>query len=320
MEDAILVTGGAGFIGSTAIAALLGEGARIVCVDNFSDDYDPALKRKNIKPFLGNENFTLIEADIRDKKIMEKAFRKGKFAKVLHLAARAGVRQSIAQPELYEDINVRGTLNMLDAAKAHGVKDFVFASSSSIYGATKNIPFKEGDGGIAVSPYAVTKRAGELYCSYYSRAYDMNCACLRYFTVYGPGQRPALAIHKFTRLISEGMEVPIYGDGSSARDYTYVSDIVRGTLAALEFSGKNRGFQIINLGNSRPVNIMELVGLIEKELGKKANVRHVQEQAGDVKVTHADISKAGRLLGYEPKMKIEEGIGKFVEWYNSGGK
>lgn len=313
LKGAILVTGGAGFIGSNTVERLLELGEKVVCFDNFDNYYSPEVKRENIKPFLHNKNFSLIEADIRDKNSLGLAFKNNKIEKVLHLAARAGVRPSIENPGLYEEVNIRGTLNLLEASVAHGVKNFVFASSSSVYGRAGSSPFREDMECVPISPYGVTKLAGELYCRYFSSEHGMNCVCLRYFTAYGPRQRPEMAIHKFTRLIDGGKEVQIYGDGSSVRDYTYIGDIAEGTISALMLEGA--GFEIINLGSSARVKLLELVPLIEAEIGKKAKVKRLPEQAGDMPLTYADISKAGRILGYAPKTKIKEGIAKFVSWY-----
>ncbi len=310
MSKKILVTGGAGFIGSHLIDRLI-EKNEIICLDNFDPYYDPEIKRKNIEPHLERDNFKLVESDVRDRESLEGVFKEG-VDKVVHLAAKVGVRPSIKYPFVYIDVNIKGTLNLLELCKTYGVENFVFASSSSVYG-LNNTPFREDDKvDTQVSPYGTSKRACELYCRTYSLLYEIPTVCLRFFTVYGPRQRPDMAIHKFTRLIDQGKPIEMYGDGTSKRDYTYVTDIVDGVISALN---KKFDFEIFNLGESRTVELRYLISLIEKNLGKKARIDQKPAQPGDVPVTYADISKARRMLGYEPKVRIEEGIRRFVEWY-----
>lgn len=311
----ILVTGGAGFIGSHLCSQLLKEEKNVICLDNFDSFYDPEIKLKNVegvrRAYPGR--FTLVTGDIRSPDQLKEVFKKNKIDTVIHLAARAGVRPSISDPILYEDVNVRGTITLLEACKSYEVKDFIFASSSSVYGENQRIPFSEDDHDIKpISPYGVTKRAGELLCYSYYHLYKFNISCLRIFTAYGPRQRPEMAIHKFTRLIDLGEEIPVYGDGSSRRDYTYIDDLIEGIMAAVR---KNSGFEIYNLGESQTTSIRELIQLIEEFLSKKANIRTLDPQPGDVSITYADITKATRMLGYQPKIKIEEGIKRFVSWY-----
>jgi len=311
----ILVTGGAGFIGSHLVDRLLDGGdARVTVVDNFSDFYDPAIKRANIAPYLATENFELVEADIMDSRVMEDLFSRSKFDCVVHLAARAGVRPSLEDPLSYETTNVRGTFNLLEAARRNEVPRFVFGSSSSVYGMNSRVPFSEDDPVASpISPYAVTKIAGEAACHTYSHLYGLRIVCLRLFTVYGARQRPDLAIHKFARLISKGLPIPMFGDGTTRRDYTYIDDIIAGLLAAMKYDRTQ--FEVINLGESRTVELRRLVELIEQALGKRAIIDHQPQQPGDVPVTFADVSKARRLLGYEPATQIEAGILRFVEWF-----
>jgi UDP-glucuronate 4-epimerase len=307
----ILITGGAGFIGSHVGKALAAEGHRIIALDDFNDYYDPGMKRANLAERIPGA--ILLEGDIRDKAAVETAFSHGVEA-VIHLAARAGVRPSISDPELYITTNIQGTYNLLDATRRHGVKTFVFASSSSVYGVNPKVPFAENDLIQAtISPYAMTKLAGEQMCSNFSHLYGMRCVCLRFFTVYGPGQRPDLAIHKFTARIAAGMPVDMYGDGSTERDYTYIDDIVQGVVAALHYKGPM--FEIFNLGESQTTKLSDLIAEIGKALGKEPVIQRLPDQPGDVPRTFADISKARKLLGYNPETRIAEGIPKFVEWY-----
>jgi UDP-glucuronate 4-epimerase len=307
----VLVTGAAGFIGSHLSERLLNDGWTVVGVDNFDDFYDPQIKRRNIKSCLKSKNFRLVEADIRDAAAMDKAV-SDDVEIVVHLAARAGVRPSIAQPVLYADVNVNGTTVLLEAAKKHKINRFIFGSSSSVYGNNKKVPFSENDNvDFPISPYAATKKAGELICHTYHHLYGISITCLRFFTVYGPRQRPDLAIHKFARLIEQGSPIPIYGDGSMMRDFTYIDDIIDGTVAAMK---KCAGFNIYNLGESRPVSVSDLVIEIEKALGKKAVKEYLPPQPGDVERTYADVTKAARELGYRPSTTIQTGLKKFIAW------
>lgn len=309
----ILITGGAGFIGSHSAALFLREGWRVGVLDEFNDFYDPAIKRRNLAGLPGTVE--LFEGDIRCPDDVARAFAPG-WDVVLHLAARAGVRPSIKEPGLYVQTNLAGTLNVLDAAVAGGAKKFLFASSSSVYGAADEVPFRE-DAPLrrTFSPYAATKAAGEQLCSTYSHLYGLPVVSLRFFTVYGPSQRPDLAIHKFTRAISEGRPIEQFGDGSSRRDYTFIDDIVQGIRASADYAGEK--YDVFNLGESETTSLAELIAAIEKAVGKKAVIEHKPEQPGDMPETWADISKARRLLGYAPKTKIAEGIPKFIEWFRS---
>ena len=313
----VLVTGGAGFIGSHLVARLLDEGGwRVVVVDDFNDFYDPALKRRNVGPHLGRADFELREADIRDRAALGEVFGGTKFDVIVHLAARAGVRPSLSEPLLYTETNIDGTVNLLELARRHGVRQFVFGSSSSVYGENEKVPFAEDDPIFKpISPYAATKAAGELLCHTYSHLFGLRCMALRFFTVYGARQRPDLAIHKFARLISEGRPVPVFGDGTTRRDYTYVEDIIAGVRAAMDYEAS--AYEVINLGGSRTVGLSELIALLERELGQKAVIDRQPAQPGDVPRTYADVSKARRLLGYDPRTPIEEGIRRFVEWFLS---
>jgi UDP-glucuronate 4-epimerase len=287
------------------------DGWSVVGVDNFDDFYDPQVKRSNIEDCLRSRQFKLVEADIRDSAAMNKAAGEGADV-IVHLAAKAGVRPSIAQPAIYADVNVNGTVMLLEAAKKNDIKKFVFASSSSVYGNNKKVPFSEDDNvDFPISPYAATKKAGELICHTYHHLSGMAITCLRYFTVYGPRQRPDLAIHKFTRLIEGGKAIPVYGDGSMTRDFTYIDDIINGTVAAIE---KCAGYNIYNLGESRPITVSALIGEIEKAVGKKAKIERLPLQPGDVERTYADVTKAHRDLGYNPNTEISVGLKRFVEW------
>ncbi len=311
----ILVTGGAGFIGSHLVEKLLAEGVwNVVVADDFNDFYAPSIKRENIQPFLQNPRFSLKEIDICDYENLRKIFAENSFDVIVHLAARAGVRPSLEQPRLYAETNINGTLNLLELAREFGVKQFVFGSSSSVYGINAKVPFAEDDKiSKTISPYAATKAAGELLCHTYSHLYDIRTVCLRFFTVYGARQRPDLAIHKFSRLIWNEKPIPMFGDGTTRRDYTFVDDIIQGVRAAIDFDKSD--FEIFNLGESQTVELKYLIELIEKNLGKKAIIERHEMQPGDVPVTFADISKAKKLLNYNPNTKIEEGIRKFTEWF-----
>ena len=311
----ILITGGAGFIGSHLVDRLMSEGDwRITVVDDFNDFYDPAIKHANIASHLAHPSFNLVEADIRDYDALKSVFRENSFDCIVHLAARAGVRPSLKEPLLYVETNINGTMNLLELARENGVKHFVFGSSSSVYGENKKVPFSEDDPIFhPISPYAATKAAGELICHTYAHLHDMRIVCLRFFTVYGARQRPDLAIHKFAKLISAGQPIPVFGDGTTRRDYTYIDDIIQGVRAAIDYDRAN--YEVINLGESRTVELRELISLIEDALGKRAEIDRQQTQPGDVPQTFADISKAQRLLNYNPQTPIEEGIKKFVEWF-----
>ena len=316
MTNKILVTGGAGFIGSHLVDRLLGEGAaRVTVVDNFNEFYDPAIKRANVAAHLQRDDFELIEADIADERAMGDLFARARFDCVVHLAARAGVRPSLEDPLAYENTNVRGTFTLLENARRNRVPKFVFGSSSSVYGVNSRVPFSEEDPiACPISPYAATKIAGESACHVYSHLYDLRVVCLRFFTVYGARQRPDLAIHKFARLMSQDKPIPLYGDGSTQRDYTYIDDIVAGVVAAMNYDQSK--FEVINLGESQTVELRRLVELLERAFGKKAVIDHRPLQPGDVPVTFADVSKARRLLAYEPRTTIEAGIDRFVDWFN----
>ncbi len=311
----ILITGGAGFIGSHLVDRLLSEGGwRVTVIDDFNDFYDPALKLENASSHLENPDYTLERADIRDQAALKTIFDKQAFEYVVHLAARAGVRPSLQQPLLYAETNINGTLNLLDLAREHSIKQFVFGSSSSVYGVNAKVPFGEDDPiRRPISPYAATKAAGELLCHTYSHLYGMRCVCLRFFTVYGARQRPDLAIHKFARLISSGKPIPVFGDGTTRRDYTYIDDIIAGVRAAIDYAASD--YQVINLGESRTVELRELISLLEKELDQHAVIDWQPLQPGDVPQTYADITKAKQLLAYDPRTQIEQGIHRFVEWF-----
>jgi len=314
----VLVTGAAGFIGSHLCEALLARGDSVVGLDNFDEFYDPEIKRGNIAICRKNRGFSLIEADIRNADSVASALDKANVDIIVHLAARAGVRPSIADPLVYQDNNINGTMVMLEAAKKFGITKFIFGSSSSVYGNNKKVPFAETDNvDFPISPYAATKKAGELICHTYSHLYNIDMTCLRFFTVYGPRQRPDLAIHKFTRLIEAGQPIPVFGDGSMRRDFTYIDDIINGVLGAMQ---NCNGYEIYNLGESQPVRLDERIGKIEKVLGKKAIIEKKLVPPGDVKQTYADVSKARRNLGYEPNTDIEFGLNRFVEWFRSNSK
>jgi UDP-glucuronate 4-epimerase len=311
----ILITGGAGFIGSHVARRLLDRGERVTALDDFNDYYDPAIKRANAAALAAHPGgaFAIVEADIRDAARVDRLFAEGSFDSVIHLAARAGVRPSLAQPILYEDVNCIGTLRLLEAARAHGPSNFVFASSSSVYGINEKVPFAESDPvDLPISPYATTKRAVELLCFNYHHLYGLRTSCLRFFTVYGPGQRPEMAIAKFTDLLARGKAIPLYGTGATRRDYTYIDDIVDGVLAAHDLAP---GFEIFNLGGSDTTRLSDLVHEIAGALGVEPRIEFQPEQPGDVPITFADVTKARDMLGYVPKVPIREGIRRYVEWY-----
>ena len=338
-----LITGGAGFIGSTVAEKLLKQGNKIIVVDNFNDFYDYNRKIRNILEATGNyekvneilensskdekienlkrivnsENFVLEYADIRDMGKMDKIFSEYKIDLAFNPAAMAGVRPSLLDPLLYEEVNIKGYMNLLELCKKYGIKKFIQASSSSVYGNNKNVPFKETDiVDFAISPYAATKKSGEVLGHVYHKLYDIDMIQLRFFTVYGPKQRPDLAIHKFTKMILEEKSIPFYGDGNTKRDYTYIDDIVDGILKSIDYLFKNKNvYEIFNLGESHVVSLKEMLETIEKVLGKKAVLDKHPMQPGDVEKTYADISKAKEILGYNPKTNFEDGIKKFVDWY-----
>lgn len=308
----ILVTGGAGFIGSHLVEALLARGNEVVVIDNFNDYYDPAEKRSNIHKHLNNPSFRLLETDICDFNSLRSQLEDSGIDTVVHLAARAGVRPSIEEPLLYEEVNIRGTMNLLELFKDRGLKNFIFASSSSVYGNNEKVPFSETDSvDHPISPYAATKKSGELICHTYHKLYNIPMTCLRFFTVYGPRQRPDLAIRKFMERIEAGEEIPVYGGGTMERDFTYIDDIVRGIIACID---QPFDYEIINLGNSNPISVSGLVQKIEEALGKKAHIRHEPQPPGDVDRTYADTSKAEQLLGFRPDTPIEEGLREMVAW------
>lgn len=308
----VLVTGGAGFIGSHLVEKLLAAGHEVVILDDFNDFYDPQIKRANIAAVASD--VTLCQVDLRDGEAVRNVFRREKVEAIAHLAARAGVRPSIQQPRLYYDTNLIGTLHLLEAARMTSVERFLFASSSSVYGVSKTLPFSEEQHLTqTLSPYGATKLAGEFLCSTYSHLYQMRVVALRYFTVYGPRQRPDLAIHQFTRRICGGQPIDQFGDGTTRRDYTYIDDIIQGTLAALTYDGPR--YDIFNLGESQTIELKELISAIETALGKKAKINELPEQPGDMPLTYADISKARKLLGYAPETKLSEGLPKFVDWF-----
>ena len=308
----VLVTGGAGFIGSHLVENLLAAGHEVAILDDFNDYYDPLIKRANIAAV--SKNVAIHAVDLRDAAAVRNVFHGEKFDTIAHLAARAGVRPSIQHPQLYYDVNVGGTLHLLEAARLIGVERFIFASSSSVYGISKTVPFSE-DLHLTqtISPYAATKIAGEFLCSTFSHLYQMRVVALRFFTVYGARQRPDLAIHQFTNKILAGQPIQQFGDGSTRRDYTYIDDIIQGVMASLNYTGPL--FDLFNLGESETVQLKELIAAIEKVLGKKAKINELPEQPGDVPLTCADISKAKKLLGYNPKTKLHEGLPKFVDWF-----
>jgi len=308
----ILITGGAGFIGSHLAEKLLERGHEVVILDDFNDFYDPQIKHANISGFA--KDVSIHHVDLRDSESVRNVFHREKFDAIAHLAARAGVRPSIQQPRLYYDTNVTGTLHLLEAAHVTGVERFVFASSSSVYGASKTIPFSEDQSLTqTLSPYGATKIAGEFLCSTYSHLYQMRVVALRYFTVYGARQRPDLAIHQFARRIYAGLPIDQFGDGTTRRDYTYIDDIIQGTMAALDYKGPL--YDIFNLGESETIRLKDLISAIENALGKKAKINRLPEQPGDMPLTCADISKARQLLGYNPTTKLSEGLPKFIEWF-----
>jgi UDP-glucuronate 4-epimerase len=313
----VLVTGGAGFIGSHLVEKLLAAGHNVVILDDFNDFYDPQIKRENIAAV--SQDISIQHIDLRDNAAVRNLFHREKFETIVHLAARAGVRPSIEHPQLYHDTNINGTLHLLEAARTTGIGRFIFASSSSVYGISKTVPFSE-DLHLTqtISPYAATKIAGEFLCSTYSHLYGMRVVALRYFTVYGPRQRPDLAIHQFTRRIQADQPIDQFGDGTTRRDYTYIDDIIQGTMAALKYDGPL--FDIFNLGENETIQLKDLIAAIENALGKKATIRQLPEQLGDVPLTCADISKARRLLGYKPATQLSAGLPRFIDWFRRNQK
>jgi len=314
----ILVTGGAGFIGSHLVEKLLATGHEVAILDDFNDFYDPQIKRANVAAVAGDA--AIHRVDLRDRGAVDALFHREKFDAIAHLAARAGVRPSIQQPQLYYDTNVGGTLHLLEAARRTGIERMIFASSSSVYGVSKTAPFSENlHLTQTLSPYAATKIAGEFLCSTYSHLYRMRIVALRFFTVYGARQRPDLAIHQFTKKILAGEPIDQFGDGTTRRDYTYVDDIIQGVLASLEYDGPL--FDLFNLGESETIQLKDLIGAIENALGRKAKINQLPEQPGDMPLTCADISKARKLLGYDPTTPLSVGLPKFVDWFlrNGGG-
>jgi UDP-glucuronate 4-epimerase len=309
------VTGGAGFIGSHVVDTLLVRGEQVLCIDNFDSFYDPAIKRANISSALSNPNFHLVEADIRDQAAMESLCQSHQVDRIFHAAARAGVRPSVKDPFLYEDVNVRGTMVLLEVARRRPLKTFVFASSSSVYGGIRTIPFSETlPLNRPISPYGATKLAGEQVCFTYHYLYGIPITCLRFFTVYGPRQRPEMAIHYFVRLIEEGKPVPVYGDGRARRDFTFIDDIVQGVIAAL---GRPFQYEVFNLGESSTVELIDMIRLMEICLGKKAQLEYLPAQPGDMLITYADITKAERMLGYRASTPVKEGLERFVRWFRT---
>jgi UDP-glucuronate 4-epimerase len=311
----IVVTGAAGFIGSNLCESLLKDNHNVIGLDNFNNSYNPYIKRENIKEFKEHSNFKLYEGDILDVSLLNNLFLKGDVDVVVHLAALPGVRTSIENPVLYYNVNVIGTLNILEAMRTNNVKNMIFASSSSVYGDRENVPFSELDNvDNPISPYAASKKAGELLCHTYHHLYKFNISCLRFFTVYGPKQRPDLAIYKFTEALFNDKPIHLFGDGQSSRDYTHFDDIVSGIKSAI----KNLdGYEIFNLGESQTIALSELVKLLEKYTGKEAHINFMAVQAGDVFQTYADITKARYLLAYNPKITLENGIKDFVSWFKT---
>ncbi len=312
-----LITGGAGFIGSSLADDLLEKNNRVVVIDNFCDFYDPKIKENNIKNALKNDNYKLYRGDIRDKELLNKIFSENNIDIVVHLAAMAGVRPSIENPVLYQEVNCMGTQNILECMKEKRIMNLVMASSSSVYGNSKTVPFKESDiVDFAISPYAATKKANEVMTHVYHKLYNMNVIMLRFFTVYGPRQRPDLAINKFTRLMLEGKKIPMFGDGSTSRDYTYIGDIVDGIERSVNYCLNNSNvYEILNLGNSSPVSLKEMINIIGKCLNVVPDIEELPMQPGDVDRTFACIDKAKDMIGYNPQTPFEEGIKKFVKWY-----
>ena len=311
-----LITGGAGFIGSSLAEELVKEN-KVIVIDNFCNYYNPKIKEKNIEQLLQEPNFQLYREDIREKQAIEKVFKSNKIDVVVHLAAMAGVRKSIENPILYQEVNCIGTQNILEIMKKNSIKNLVMASSSSVYGNCKTAPFREDmPVDFAISPYAATKKANEIMTHVYHKLYNMNVIMLRFFTVYGPKQRPDLAITKFTKLMLEGKPIPMYGNGDTARDYTYISDIVDGIIKSCKYTMENKNvYEILNLGNSSPITLTEMINIVSEALNIKPKIENLPMQAGDVNLTYADITKAKELIGYNPTTNFKQGIEKFVKWY-----
>lgn len=311
----ILVTGGAGFIGSNLVDELLSQGHQVSVIDSFSPFYDISIKRSNLKKAIKSDKFSLYEIDVRDSEQITEVFELNQFDAVVHLASKAGVRPSIRLPRAYFDVNVNGTLNILEECKQHNIKKVIYASSSSVYGNSRNVPFKETDNvDFPISPYAASKKAGELICHNYYHLYGINIFALRFFTVYGPRNRPDMGMYKFCKAITEGKTIQLYGDGNPRRDFTYIDDIVQGVTKAIEHVN---GFEVFNLGESRTTSVKELIEIFENKLDKKAITENIDMQPGDVMETFADISKAKKMLGYNPQTPVEKGIEKLIDWYNS---
>ena len=311
------ITGGAGFIGSTLSQKLIEQGNKVVTIDNFCNFYNPKIKEDNVKELMQNENFKLYRADIRDRQAIKEIFDENDIDIVMHLAAMAGVRPSIENPILYQEVNCMGTQNILEEMREHNVKNGVFASSSSVYGNCKEVPFREDmTVDYAISPYAATKKANEVMAHVYHQLFDMNIVMLRFFTVYGPKQRPDLAINKFTRLMLEDKEIPMFGDGTTSRDYTYIDDIVDGIIKSCDYCMSNKDvYEILNLGNSSPTTLKEMINIIGEVLEIEPKIKQLPMQPGDVDRTYADISKTKKIIGYQPKTTFKEGIENFVKWY-----
>jgi len=314
----IMVTGGAGFIGSHLCERLLARNCQVICLDNFNNFYDPRLKEDNLKGILKNSNFTLIRGDILDKNLLENIFSKNNISKIVHLAAIAGVRQSIGDPFSYIDVDVKGTVLLLEMAKKFKVSHFIFGSSSTVYGQESKIPFDEKEEKLApISPYGVSKLAAEKFCQAYNKLYKIPVTILRYFCAFGPRQRPELVLPKFVRLAKRGESIPQYGEGDSARDYTYIDDIIDGTIRAID---KKFNFEIFNLGNSKPVKLRDLIKVLAKKTKIKLKIKKMPEQLGDAKITYASIKKGKKLLGWEPKVSFEEGVEKYLIWHKEKEK
>ncbi len=312
-QKTYLVTGAAGFIGSSLVDRFVERGDRVVGLDNFDTFYDPAIKRANIAQWERHAGFRIVEGDIRDAQLVEGLLREERVDTIIHLAARAGVRPSLEQPELYADVNVRGTTIIFECARKAGVKRVIYASSSSVYGGNKKVPFSEEDPvDHPVSPYAATKKASEVIAHCFHHLYGMDTIGLRFFTVYGPRQRPEMAIHKFTRMIDHGEAIPVFGDGSSRRDYTYIDDICDGVLACVD---RARGYRVYNLGESETTTLSELIEQVGAAVGKEVLIDRLPFQPGDVEVTFADVTRAREELGYDPQVKVAEGLKRFMAWY-----